>query len=146
MAKLIKKILSYLSLLVISMLRTKLGLKMAKHRTNPWFDTLTCSHGLHQLINKPTHLLDSSSSCIDLIFTSLPNLDMESGVQSSFHPNCHHQLVFPKFVLSIYYPPAYEIRVLYYSRANSDLIWRTIDMLTGIGTTYQSCGQTSCYF
>ena len=30
-----KKILSYLSLLVILMLRTKLGLKMAKHCTNP---------------------------------------------------------------------------------------------------------------
>ena len=51
-------------------------------------DILTCSHGLHQLINEPTHLLDSSSSSIDLIFTSQPNLVMESGVQPSFHPNC----------------------------------------------------------
>ena len=41
------------------------------------FDILTCNHGLHQLINEPTHLLDSSSSCIDLIFTSQPNLVME---------------------------------------------------------------------
>ena len=43
-------------------------------------DVSTCSHGLHQLINEPTHLLDISSSCIDLIFTSQPNLAMESGV------------------------------------------------------------------
>ena len=68
-------------------------------------DALTCSHGLHQPINELTHLLDSSSSCIDLIFTSQPNLVMESGVQPSLYPNCHHQLVFPKFNLSIYYLP-----------------------------------------
>ena len=64
-------------------------------------DILTCSHGLYQLINELTHLLESSSSCIDLIFTSQPKLVMESGVLPSLHPNCHHQLVFAKFNLSI---------------------------------------------
>ena len=92
-------------------------------------DVLTCSHGLHQLINKPTHLLDSSSSCIDLILTSQPNLVMESGVQPSLHPNCQHQLVFAKFDLSIYYPPPYERTVRYYNRVNADLIRRAIDLL-----------------
>ena len=71
-------------------------------------DILACSHRLHQLINEPTHLLDSSSSCIDLIFTFHPNLVMESGVQPSLHPNRRRQLVFTKFNLSIYYPPPYE--------------------------------------
>ena len=32
------------------------------------------SHGLYELINEPTHLLDSFSSCIDLAFTSQANL------------------------------------------------------------------------
>ena len=36
--------------------------------TTSWF-------GLYQLINEPTHLLENSSSCIDLIFTSQSNLD-----------------------------------------------------------------------
>ena len=67
-------------------------------------DILAWSHGLHQLINEQIHLLDSSSSCIDLIFTDQPNLVMESGFQPSLHQNCHHQLVFVKFDLSIYYP------------------------------------------
>ena len=31
-----------------------------------------------------------------------------SGVHSSFHLNCHHQLVFAKLNLSILYPPPYE--------------------------------------
>ena len=53
---------------------------------------------------------------------------MESGVQPSLHPNCHHQLVFAKFNLSIYYPPPYERTVWYYNRANADLIRRAIDL------------------
>ena len=28
---------------------------------------------LHQMINEPTHMLESTSSCIDLILTSQPN-------------------------------------------------------------------------
>ena len=91
-------------------------------------DVLTCSHRLHQLINEPTHLLDSSSSCIDLIFTSQSNLFMDSGVQPSLHPYCHHQLVFAKFGLSISYPPPYERTVWYYNRANPDLTRREIDL------------------
>ena len=91
-------------------------------------DILTCSHGLHQLINEPTHLVDSSSSCIDLIFTFQPNSVMESGVQPSLHSNCHHQLLFAKCDLSIFYPPPYKRTVFYYNRANADLIQRAIDL------------------
>ena len=75
-----------------------------------------------------THLLDSPSSCIDLIFTSQPNLVMEYGVQPSLDPNCHHQLIFAKFDLFIYYPLPYERTAWYYNRANSDLIQRAIDL------------------
>ena len=53
-------------------------------------DAVTSYYGLHQLTQEPTHILNLSSSCIDLIFTSQPNLVMESGVHSSLHPNCHH--------------------------------------------------------
>ena len=53
---------------------------------------------------------------------------MKSGVQHSFHPNCHHQLVFAKFNVSIYYLPLYERTVWYYNKANTDLIWRAIGM------------------
>ena len=87
-------------------------------------DILTCS----QLINEPIHWLDSSSSFIDVTFTSQTNLVMESGVQPSLHPNCHHQLVFARFDISIYYLPLYERTVCYYKRANSDLIQRPIEL------------------
>ena len=93
----------------------------------PKRDVLTCSHELHQLINEPTHLLDSSSSCIDLIFTFQTNLAMESGFQPSLHPNFHHQLVLAKFDLSIYYPPSYE-RTHPSIILHPDLIRTTIDL------------------
>ena len=67
---------------------------------------ISSQFGLHQLINGPTHILESSS-CIDVIFTSQPNLITESGVHPSLHPNSHHQIIFAKFNLEIHYPPPY---------------------------------------
>ena len=63
---------------------------------------MTTSHfGLTHILGKLTHILNSSASCIDLIFTSQPNLVMYSGIDSSLHPNCHHQIAFAKFYLKI---------------------------------------------
>ena len=90
-------------------------------------ESITSQFGLHQLINKPTHLLQSSSSCIDSIFTSQPNIIVESGVHPSLHPNCHHQIIFAKFNLKIYYPPPYLREVWHYKEANADLIKRAIN-------------------
>ena len=56
-------------------------------------DTITSQFGLQRVINEPTYLTSNSSSCIDLIFTFQPNLAMESGVHSSLHPNCHHEMI-----------------------------------------------------
>ena len=52
--------------------------------------------GLQQIIKGPRHVSNTSSSCIDLIFTSQADLITDSGVHSSVHPNCHHQIVFAK--------------------------------------------------
>ena len=42
-------------------------------------ESITSQSGLYQLINEPTHLLENSSLCMDLIITSQPNLEVESG-------------------------------------------------------------------
>ena len=70
-------------------------------------ESITSQCGLHQLINEPTHLLNNSSWCIDLIFTSQPKVLVESGVHPSLHPNCDHQIIFAEFNLKIYYPSPY---------------------------------------
>ena len=67
-------------------------------------ETITFHFGLHQLIHDPAHILGKSSSCIDLIFTSQPNMVVNSGVHPSLNANCHHQIVFAIFDLKIYYP------------------------------------------
>ena len=41
---------------------------------------VTAEFGLQQIIKKPTHILNTSSSCIDLIFTYQPNLITDPGV------------------------------------------------------------------
>ena len=70
-------------------------------------ESITSQFGLHQLIKEPTQLLQNSSSYIDLIFTSQPNIVVESGVHLSLYPNCHHQIIFAEFNLKIHYRPLY---------------------------------------
>ena len=48
-------------------------------------------------------------------------------VYPSLHPNCHHQLVYAKFNLQIYYPPQYYREVWHYKDADTELIRRAID-------------------
>ena len=80
-----------------------------KTSTRVYLYSLTSSNGFSQLINEPTHIQANSSSCIDLILTDQPNLSMNSGVHSSLHPNCHHNIVHSRCNLNIYYPlPCYQ--------------------------------------
>ena len=58
-------------------------------------DILTASFGFNEIINEPTHILNNSSSCIDLIL---------------------------KFNSNVFYPPAYEREVRHYKPANADCI------------------------
>ena len=74
-------------------------------------DGVTSQFGLQQIIKELTHFIGDSSSCMDLIFTTQPNLVMESVVHYSLHANCHHHKTFAKFSLKIHYPPPYEPEV-----------------------------------
>ena len=83
---------------------------------------------MSQVINEPTHILDNSKSCIDLIFTSQPNMIMDSGVHPSLHSNCHHQIIYAKFDLKVFYLPPYERTVWHFFWANSDHIKKAINL------------------
>ena len=89
-------------------------------------DSLTTSHGLHQLISQPIHLLPTSSTCIDLIFTNQPNLVVNSGAHPSLHKSCHHQITFYKLNLKIEYAPPYERLVWDYKKADTNSIRRAL--------------------
>ena len=49
-------------------------------------ESLTSQCGFKKEISDPNHILEGSSSCIDLIFTSQPNLVLNSGAHSFFTP------------------------------------------------------------
>ena len=91
-------------------------------------DFLATKFAMSQVINQPTHILDNSKSCIDLIVTSQPNMIMDSGVHPSLHSNCHHQIIYAKFDLKVFYPPPYERAMWHFSRANSDQIKKAINL------------------
>ena len=73
-----------------------------KHDTTTYedwkIDVIKSQFGLKHLIQEATHILTDSSSCINVIFTSQPNLVMESGVHSSLHQNCYNQLIYAKLI------------------------------------------------
>ena len=61
-------------------------------------------------------MLDNSSSCVDLIFTSQPNMVIDSAVHVSLHSNCYHQIIYAKFDLQIFYPPPCEKTVWHFKQ------------------------------
>ena len=66
-------------------------------------------------------------SCIDPVFSYQPNLVMSSGIHSSLHQNCHHQITFTKFSLKVLYPLPYEREVWHFKKENMGHIKRAIN-------------------
>ena len=60
--------------------------------------------------------------------TSQPNMIMDSVVHPSLHSNCHHQIIYAKFDLKVFYPPPYERTMWYFSRKKSDHIKKAINL------------------
>ena len=55
---------------------------------------------------------------------------MESGVHSSLYQNCHHQIIYAKINLKVFYPTPYELEIWLYQRTNVDLIQRAIEQFS----------------
>ena len=90
-------------------------------------ESLTLLYGMKQLIAELAHVLENSSSCVDLIFTNQPNLVMDAAVEPSLHFKCHHQFIYAKLNLQIEYPPPYTREVWDYGKAQFDLINKAIE-------------------
>ena len=69
-------------------------------------DNITTS-GYNQMIGKPTHYINESSSCIDLIFSSNVNLTKNCGVERSLHKTCHHNIIYGTLKFNIPLLPPY---------------------------------------
>ena len=88
-------------------------------------DTLTSSAGYKQIINKPTHIVNNSSSCIDLIFCNNLNLLSNNGVDLLLFEKCHH-IIFGKINIQIPLPPSYVCAVSDYSSPDTKNIQKAV--------------------
>ena len=81
-----------------------------------WFTTI------HQWTNSSNRKL-FFVSWFNFCFPPKPCYEVRC--HSSLHPNCHHQLVFAKFDLKIFYPPPYKREIRHYNNACTDIICRS---------------------
>ena len=63
-----------------------------------------------------------------MIFTSQPNMVIDSGVHASLHSNCHRKIINAKFNLKIIYPPPYQRTAWHFKHVDSDHIKRAADI------------------
>ena len=81
-------------------------------------ESLTSSAGYKQIIDKPTHVIDNSMPCIDLIFCTNQNVISNYGVDVSLFNKCHHNIIHGKIDIRVPLPPVYVREVWDYSKAN----------------------------
>ena len=94
---------------------------------------------MKRVITETIHILENSSSCIDLIFPNQSNLIMYSGVKPTLHSKCHHQMIYSKLNLKVRYPSPHTSKTWDYNRSETDLISCSTESFDG-----QTYTQTKC--
>ena len=89
-------------------------------------DTLKSSGGHKRIINKSTHTVNNSFSCIGLIFCNNLNLISNYGVYFLVFGKCQHNIIFGKINIRIPLPLRYFCEVWDYRKANVKTIHKTI--------------------
>ena len=89
-------------------------------------ESLTSSAGYKQIIDKPTHVINNSMSCIDLIFCTNQNVISNYGVDFSLFNKCHHNIIHGKIDICVPLPPVYVCEVWDYSKANVENIKKAV--------------------
>ena len=56
-------------------------------------DNITPSAGDRKLMSKPTHFINESSSCINLIFSTNASLTTNCGTEASIYEKCHPNII-----------------------------------------------------
>ena len=78
------------------------------------------------MIDKTTHCINESSSCIDLIFSSIVNLTRFWGVEHSLDETCHHNVIYGTLNFNIDLPTPYLMETWDYENANIKCIQKSI--------------------
>ena len=89
-------------------------------------DNITTTSGYNQMIDKPTHYINESSSCIDLIFSSNVNLTKNCGVEQSLYETYHHNIIYETLNFNVPLLPLYLREIWDYKNANIECIQKSI--------------------
>ena len=89
-------------------------------------DSLTSSAGYKQIIDKRTHVINNSMSCIDLTFCTNQNVISNYGVDFLMFKKCHHNIIHGKIDIRVPLPPLYVHEVWDYNKANAENIKKAV--------------------
>ena len=78
--------------------------------------------GLQQMVHEPTHIVNNTKSCIDLVLTDQPNLVNECDIRPSLHSTCHHQINHVVLNMKNPTPPPFSRKIWHYDRARVESI------------------------
>ena len=74
----------------------------------------------------PTHTVNNSFCCIDLIICNNLNIILNYSVDPSIFEKYHHKIVFGKINIRIHLPPSYVCKVWDYRKANVESLQKAI--------------------
>ena len=89
-------------------------------------ENITATSGYNQIINKPTHLRNVSSSSIHLSFASNTSY-LATGIEQLIYDKRHHNIIYGKLNFDIPLPPLWD-----YNKANTEVYKELFLSLTGI--------------
>ena len=90
-----------------------------KENAEGWeINSLRSAYGYSQIINQPTDIAKESSSSIDLVFTTSPNLISKTGADLSLFDKWHQSLIYGIIDFKVPLPPPYIREVWDYKNAN----------------------------
>ena len=89
-------------------------------------DSLTLSAGYNQIIDKPTHVINTYISCIDLIFCTNPSVISNHGADVSIFDKYHRNIIYGKINICVPLPSTYVREVWDYKKENIENIKKAI--------------------
>ena len=73
--------------------------------------SLTSSAGYKEIIDKPSHVINDSMSCIDLIFCTNQNVISDYSIDASIFDRFHHNIIYGKIDILVPLLPKFVCEV-----------------------------------
>ena len=91
-------------------------------------ERITTAAGYSQMINKPRHFINESSSSIDLIFSSNTSFVKNCGSELSIYEKFHYEIIYGTLNFDAPLSPPYYRDAWDYKHANTESIQKAISM------------------